>query len=211
MKDELSDTEGLRYKLEDRQKDILELKKALRMKVRHSYTHINMPIMEVYLLYTYLYHTHYSYPYHTCTHTHTIHVLIPIPYMYSYPYHYSPKYHTYMLTYMCLASLSLQVQELGESSLKIGILEKKFENVEGECLKRIEAERAEALKYQAAMETEKKSVLGRVWASWGRHTHSNCCLPTLVSTTTQLSSSKRRWRPLRGTMQYYRSPWKSSS
>lgn len=33
MKAELSDVEGLGFKLEERQKDILELKKALKMKV----------------------------------------------------------------------------------------------------------------------------------------------------------------------------------
>ena len=52
MKDELSDTEGLRYKLEDRQKDILELKKALRVKVRFhvpvpTYTHTSIPITHI--------------------------------------------------------------------------------------------------------------------------------------------------------------------
>ena len=34
MKAELSDVEGLGFKLEERQKDILELKKALKLKVR---------------------------------------------------------------------------------------------------------------------------------------------------------------------------------
>ena len=33
VKGELSDTEGLRFKLEERQKDILQLKTALKMKV----------------------------------------------------------------------------------------------------------------------------------------------------------------------------------
>ena len=37
VKAELSDTEGLGFKLEERQKDILQLKTALKMKVRISF------------------------------------------------------------------------------------------------------------------------------------------------------------------------------
>ena len=36
MKAELSDVEGLGFKLEERQKDILELKKTIKMKVKQE-------------------------------------------------------------------------------------------------------------------------------------------------------------------------------
>ena len=83
---------------------------------------------------------------------------------YHYPHTYIPIGPLYPDILICTfpvptplsALFLLQVQEVGEGNLKIGILEKKFENVEGECLKRIEVEKMEALKYQAAMETEKK-------------------------------------------------------
>ena len=38
VKAELSDVEGLAYKLEERQQNILELKKSLKMKVKVVYT-----------------------------------------------------------------------------------------------------------------------------------------------------------------------------
>jgi len=50
----------------------------------------------------------------------------------------------------------IQAQELSESNVKIGLLEKKVESADAECTKKVEAERKEVERFKEAFDEQER-------------------------------------------------------
>ena len=125
VKAELSDVEGLGFKLEERQKDILELKKTLKMKVLGTTDNL-IPSPSDLLL------GEYGNEAGACSLQNMRWVMI--------------EFHLPLI----------QAQELSESNVKIGLLEKKVESADAECTKKVEAERKEVERFKEAFDEQER-------------------------------------------------------
>ena len=133
VKAELSDTEGLGFKLEEKQKDIMQLKTALKMKVSKKTLSPFSLCLSLSLTHT---HTHmYT---HTHTHTHT---------------HMHARTHTHTHTHT-----HTQAEELSEAGVKVSRLEKKVAGAEEESARRVAQEKEETAKFKAALDEQERWV-----------------------------------------------------